>query len=388
MRCVAVPRGRALTVLALATIGAWALTFAFGGASVIVPHAYYLPVMFGAVRFGWRGGLATALVSGVLAGPATWQSAATATPQTVSEWVTRLVFFVLIGQVVAWMLDHTLRSVNDDCALATAERELGAGLRAGELSVRYQPVVDLRDGAMAGAEALVRWDHPDGERGPDRFLPTAEQTGLIHDVGAFVLAEACRQAERWRRIAVDAGVAPPAVPVNAPAAELVADDLTARVGAELDATGLPARLLCLEVTEGALITDLDLTARHLRELRDLGVAIALDDFGTGYSSLSYLHRFPVDLLKIDRSFVNELQASSRAHAMVGAIIRMCRELGIEPLAEGVESAAQVTTLRQLGCRYVQGFHIARPERAELATAHLRPATADVVRGSGHGPRER
>jgi len=214
----------------------------------------------------------------------------------------------------------------------------------------------LNDGAVVAAEALVRWAHP--ERGllePAQFISLAEESGTIVAVGRWVLGEACQQAATWR-----GNGNRPAVSVNLSAREMARPDLVEVVGEALDASGLDADRLWLEITESVLMEDADLAVTALSRLRGLGVHLSVDDFGTGYSSLSYLRRFPVDSLKVDRSFVAGLQTDPEDAAIVEAVVSMAHSLGLSVVAEGVETDEQVQRLRALGCEAAQGYFFAAP----------------------------
>jgi diguanylate cyclase (GGDEF)-like protein len=239
------------------------------------------------------------------------------------------------------------------------ERELRQALEAGELRLHYQPIVSLGRGAIHSVEALVRWQHP--ERGlvaPGEFIPVAEESALILQIGAWTLREACEQAHRWRACFGDR--APLPVSVNLSARQLAQPELPEIIKQVLTETGLSAADLAVEITETALIEDSSVPAASLRELRSLGIKIWLDDFGTGYSSLSHLQTFAIDALKIDRSFVGRLCADGDADAIVRAIAAMACALGLEVVAEGVESAEQATEAQALGCDCAQGYYFARP----------------------------
>ncbi len=252
------------------------------------------------------------------------------------------------------------------------ERELREGIDEGQLRLHYQPIVSLETGDIVSFEALVRWEHP--ERGlvpPFEFLPLAEESGLSAPMTAWVLSEACAQMASWRaRFPSWRGGL---MHVNLSAADLGSADLLAMVDGTLARTGCPPAAVCLEVTETALIGDLDLSGEILERLKDLGVAIALDDFGTGYSSLSYLERFPIDILKLDRSFVTALRAHRRP-AIVAAVASMARGLGLPSVAEGVEERAEEKELRTLGYDLAQGFLYARPLPAAEAAVPLSQQT--------------
>jgi EAL domain-containing protein (putative c-di-GMP-specific phosphodiesterase class I) len=237
------------------------------------------------------------------------------------------------------------------------EGDLRQALDAGEFRLVYQPIVALATGQIIGAEALLRWDHPNVTIGPDQFIPLAEETGDIVPIGRWVLAEACRQARRWQR---ETRLGDFAISVNASARELVEPRFVAEVVATLATTGLAPEYLTLEVTESVLLADETAAVGSLRALRAAGIHIAVDDFGTGYSSLSYLDRLPVDGLKIDRSFVQGLAPGRGRSALVSATLGFARALGLTVTAEGVETDEQLRKLQELRCRLAQGFYLSRP----------------------------
>ncbi len=242
------------------------------------------------------------------------------------------------------------------------ESELREGIRNNEFFLVYQPIFRLDDQTMTGVEALLRWRHP--TRGlvmPGEFIPTLEATGMILDVGRFVLEEACRQAAKWAR----AG-RPLTVSVNASGRQLDREDFVGLVERTLAASGLEPRLLTIEITETTLMQDTKLSAMRLRALKQAGVKLAIDDFGTGYCSLAYLQQFPVDSLKIDRSFVSQMESSAEGAALVRTIVQMGRDLNLDTLAEGIETTEQLTRLQLEECKSGQGYLFARP----LAVAAL------------------
>jgi len=259
--------------------------------------------------------------------------------------------------------------------LASQERlALEVGLRGaierGELLLHYQPQVDLASGRVVGLEALVRWQHP--ERGaipPLKFIPIAEDTGQIETIGAWVLEQALAQVGRWRRD----GHADLRVAVNLSAQQLRGDTFTPFVAQALLRHGLPGQALELEITESVAMQDPARTAALLRELRGYGVALAIDDFGTGYSSLAYLKQLPLSCLKLDRSFVMDIEKDPNDAAICTATIQMAHSLGLAVVAEGVETAAQLAFLRGLGCDMVQGYHISRPMPSEDCSRFLQDA---------------
>lgn len=255
------------------------------------------------------------------------------------------------------------RAVNERFTLESALRGALAG---GEMRLHYQPRVDS-SGLARGCEALLRWTHPQlGTIGPDRFIPLAEETGLIARITEFVLDRACRDALQW-------GTTPdaPSVAVNVSSRLFSDGRLPGLVSRVLARWGLPSSRLEVEVTESVLAGNVEQAARQLKELRALGVRIALDDFGTGYSSLSYLRKFPFDVLKVDRSFVLECDQSDDARALVRAIISMGHSLGLEIVAEGIERSSQLTELAALGCEEFQGYLFAVPMPAGDAAAWLK-----------------
>lgn len=238
------------------------------------------------------------------------------------------------------------------------EHDLRFAVERGELDLDYQPEVDLDSGEVLGAEALVRWVHPArGRLAPSRFVPDAERSGLIVPIGKWVLDAACRQAAQWP---VVAGAAPMLVSVNLSLRQLVDRSFVDQVRAALDASGLPPEQLCLEVTESVAIEHLEDVRERLAALRSLGVLLALDDFGVGFSSLGHLHELPVDLVKVDRSFIARLARDDKAVAIVELIVGLGRRLGLRVVAEGVETGEQVAHLRRLGFSWGQGYRLGRP----------------------------
>jgi predicted signal transduction protein with EAL and GGDEF domain len=232
------------------------------------------------------------------------------------------------------------------------ELDLRLALQRDEFEVHYQPIRDLASGEIAVCEALVRWKHPQrGLIAPNHFIPIAEETGLIVQLGDWVLRTACAVAVRW---------ASACVAVNLSPVQFRNPDLVATVKSALEQSGLPAHRLELEITESVLLQNSDTTRAMLHELRGLGVKISLDDFGTGYSSLSYLRSFPFDKIKIDRSFINELATSKDSLAIVRAVTGLGKSLGIVTTAEGVETDAQLELLSREGCTQVQGYLISKP----------------------------
>jgi diguanylate cyclase (GGDEF)-like protein len=245
------------------------------------------------------------------------------------------------------------------------ETALRRAVERQEFRLQYQPIVSLKTGVVSGFEALIRWHHP--ERGlvhPADFIPVAEETGIILPIGSWVLREACRQMQTWK--AANSPEAALTISVNLSGRQFVQSDLIVQIEEILATTGLAASRLKIEITESMIIADLDAAVRILQRLKSLGVRIAIDDFGTGYSSLSYLDRFPIDSLKIDRSFVQSMRIDRSE--IVRAIIALAHSLRLDVIAEGVDAEDQVGQLKSFGCDYAQGYLYSRPLDALAAEA--------------------
>jgi diguanylate cyclase (GGDEF)-like protein len=253
--------------------------------------------------------------------------------------------------------------------------DLEHGLEAGQFHLVYQPIVDLASGGPVGLEALLRWNHPSWMIGPAEFVPFAEETGMIIPLGRWVLEEACRHA-----VALDATPAGRGldVSVNVSAVQLARAEFVDDVAGVLKATGLDPSRLILELTESVLLDREGAPMNSLTRLHDLGIRLAIDDFGTGYSSLSYLHDLPIDILKIDISFVAALDAGREAPAVVRSIIRLAGTLGLHTIAEGIERPEQAGRLRTLGADYGQGFLFAAPLSSEELAAYLRDGASSAT----------
>jgi diguanylate cyclase (GGDEF)-like protein/PAS domain S-box-containing protein len=270
-----------------------------------------------------------------------------------------------------------LEVFNESLRTKALERlELEAGLRDAlaqqQLELHYQPEIDLKTGALYGMEALLRWTHPiHGMVSPARFVPIAEQSGLIVSIGEWVLRTACIQAAEWRA----AGHTDFVMAVNLSPRQLSDPNLSTVVADTLAATGLPASALCLEITESAIMEDPDAAHAVLQGLKALGVRLAIDDFGVGYSSLSHLkYLLPVDVIKIDKSFVDGITDGGDDRAIIAAIISLAHELGVQAIAEGVEDGAQVAALRSMNCHVAQGYHFSKP----LPAAHLDLSHSEIL----------
>jgi len=261
------------------------------------------------------------------------------------------------------------------------ETALRHAIGSGQMWLVYQPIVDLNSNRRCSVEALLRWNHPTlGMIPPSEFIPIAEETGLIVPLGQWVLREACLAMRQWRD--TDAAQAPPTVSVNLSRAEIaLGGALREQIVATLRLTGLPASCLQLEITEREFMRNPDRALALLRELKRLGVGLAMDDFGTGTSSLAMLRHYPFDIIKIDRSFVQDLAQDADVLAVIHATINLIENLGMASLAEGVEEPRQVAILQSLGCRLAQGYVFSEPVPASRVLEDTEPTT-QALRAAG------
>jgi EAL domain-containing protein (putative c-di-GMP-specific phosphodiesterase class I) len=242
--------------------------------------------------------------------------------------------------------------------------ELEQAIEGGQLLLHYQPVIGLADGEIVGVEALVRWQHPgQGLVPPLDFIPLAEESGLVVPLGQWVLNRACADLGRWQKPWTASGRPPLRVAINVSPRQLQSSEFLVMVDETLARHQVDPAWLIFEITEGVLIQDSEDVMRRLRDIESRGISLALDDFGTGYSSLSYLHRFPIEILKIDQSFVRGMDEREDRKRIIEAIVSLAAGLGLELVAEGIESESQASRLRELGCRLGQGYHLGRPAPA-------------------------
>jgi diguanylate cyclase (GGDEF)-like protein len=254
------------------------------------------------------------------------------------------------------------------------ETELRRAIEARELTLAYQPIVDLGTGTPAGFEALARWNHPRrGPISPSEFIPVAEESGLIVALGRWALEQAVETLAAWDRAA--GAPLPFSVSVNLSAIQVARDDVPATVAELLGRHDLPGDRLTLELTESAIIQDPRRATKVLEALKRLDVRVAMDDFGTGYTSLAYLQRLPIDVLKIDRSFVSGMLGDADSVAIVRAILSLANALGMETTAEGIDSAELLVAITELGCTHGQGFHFAKPLKPEAVLDYWRSRSA-------------
>ena len=276
------------------------------------------------------------------------------------------------GTLAHMQLEHDLRR-----AIAkTQDQAISGETEAPEFWLQYQPIVSLKTNRIMGFEALIRWNHP--ERGlisPADFIPLAEETGLIVPIGQWVLRQACHQLSVWHQLI--SSPCPLIVSVNLSSRQFVQPDLVDQISQILQETNLNPRYLKLEITESVVMENAEVATTMLQQLKSLGIQLAIDDFGTGYSSLSYLHRFPIDTLKIDRSFINRIDIDGENLELVRTIVTLAWNLGMDIIAEGVETAKQLAQLKALKCEYAQGYFFARPLNCEAATALVLQGTIAV-----------
>jgi EAL domain-containing protein (putative c-di-GMP-specific phosphodiesterase class I) len=262
-------------------------------------------------------------------------------------------------------------------AQLTLESELRRAVERAELRVHYQPIVEASSAEVLGFEALVRWEHP--ERGlvpPLEFIPLAEETGLINDIGQWVLTEACRQLQEWRsRFPERPDLY---MSINLSARQFLQPDLVEWIDAAIVAAGVEPCYIALEITESVLLHNPEAANKTLLDLKARGLHLYVDDFGTGYSSLSYLQNFPFDALKIDRAFVSRLMPGIEEVEMVSTSIAIARNFNMNVIAEGVENVGQLERLIELGCRRIQGYYFSKPLPADAVGAFVEASVASSV----------
>jgi EAL domain-containing protein (putative c-di-GMP-specific phosphodiesterase class I) len=257
------------------------------------------------------------------------------------------------------------------------EADLSAALRDEQFFLLYQPIFDLSSRDVVGVEALIRWNHPArGILPPESFIPLAEESGLIVAIGRWVLDEACRQAAVWAAEGLGIGVS-----VNVSAYQLGLAGFVEDVRRALQESWIEPSSLTLEITETALMRNVPAACERLKEIKALGVRVAIDDFGTGYASLSNLQRMPVDILKIDMSFVAALNDGGESRELLGAVLGIGQALSLAVIAEGIEEQSQLSTLEEMGCKMAQGFLMGKPSPAEVIESLLGPRAARRAVGS-------
>jgi EAL domain-containing protein (putative c-di-GMP-specific phosphodiesterase class I) len=269
------------------------------------------------------------------------------------------------------------RTIRRSVGRLSLEDQLRSAIDRDEFVLHYQPQVQIESRRLSGAEALVRWQRSDDTLvAPAGFMPLCEQSGLITALGELVLTKACAQMVAWQQ----AGAAPPRLGVNVSARQFYQRDFAGMIERVLAATSMPPSSLEIEITETVAMQTSHRALAMLRDLRSMGIAVAVDDFGTGQSSLGYLKRFPVDTVKIDKSFVADLEADEDNEWVVTAVLMLANHLGLRTVAEGVETERQVAFLMQHDCREIQGFLVARPLEADVFAAEYLSSPARALRG--------
>lgn len=359
-----------LSVLLFAgvTLAITTLVVLTGGAPNTWVHLYYIPILYVAVLHGARAAAGAGIVAGLVVGPWMASSVNGASHQALDSWLVRMALFVAVGVIVAWLAREQPRPLDTMVHDAVMAQGLRAAIKRDQIRVHYQPLIDLTDGDVVGFEALCRWD--DAKQRPvppSEFITEAERTGVIVPLGRRVLYQVVDQARRW----ADTGHEGLLMTVNVSGVQLsdpgfLADLVEVARSHETDAFGL-----CLEITETAIIADPARARATLIDAHELGFTIALDDFGTGQSSLAYLADFPIDIIKIDMSFVAAMDTDPKSHALVRAMVQMAHSLGALTIAEGIETREQLSALRALGCAIGQGYYLGRPSDAASVDWHTR-----------------
>ncbi|MGY6501250.1 MAG: EAL domain-containing protein [Acidimicrobiales bacterium] len=367
---------RAAAIIGGGLAASTGLTVALGGPSVVAPHWFYIPIAVAGVRFGPKGAAVAGVSAGLLAGPVIPAETYGDATQDLLDWGSRLAFFVVLGVLLAYLgrrtTVHAMRSLERD----RRATELARALEQEEFRLVFQPVVELSGGTVVGVEALIRWEHPErGVVAPSEFIPPAELSGDIVAIDRWVIDRACEQLGRWN---VELAPLRLGLAINVSGVHIGRPELEETVLSAAERHGVGLDQLVLEVTETALVEEMTLAAECLHRLRDLGVQVAVDDFGTGYASLRYLGRLPVDVVKVDRSFVAAMRADAASRSIVASVIELARSLGAITVGEGVEMAEDLDTLRSLGCDAAQGYFIASPADPDLIDALLANGTAAVV----------
>ncbi|MFP4512817.1 MAG: EAL domain-containing protein [Acidimicrobiales bacterium] len=354
--------GSPLTSVAMigATIVAsWGLSYLWGGSRTVGPQLFYAPIIIAATRFGHLGAFITAVVSGVVCGPLLPFNVQLDLAQSTGNWTLRLLVFVVIGQVVAALHLRSLPAVRERLDARQFRQRVLLALDADEIRPVYQPFVDLGSGRIVGVEALARWHTPDGQvERPAEFIPQAEAAGVITAIDLEILRQAASQVAAWRTTVL-ADFDEFVLSVNLSGRGFEDPDLAAHIEAVLDGPGLAPSSVVIEVTETALIADHERAATRMAELKAVGVRIALDDFGVGQSSLAALHRYPIDVIKLDRTFL-ALTGADRL-GLLTAVVDLAGGLSTElVVAEGIETPAHLRGVVSAGCLFGQGFLFDQP----------------------------
>jgi EAL domain-containing protein (putative c-di-GMP-specific phosphodiesterase class I) len=376
------------TPVAVGVIGcvmafSWMVSYVAGGSSVVPPHFFYIAVILAAVRFGPKGVLVVGVLSGLIAGLLVPAHVSTGEGQALSDWLTRMGFFVTIGLVLAFILRRPSLAWGTWLQMLRIDRDLHSAIACGELRPHYQPIFDICGNRqrIVGVEALARWHHPTrGMITPGNFVPAAETSGRVNEIDDVVLQHACEDGAKWARVM---GEDTFAVSVNVSATGLSDPDLVGRFVRRMAEAGIEPSRVVVEVTESAAMADIDHSITQLAALKELGVRIAVDDFGTGYSSLAYIHRLPIDTIKIDQSFTARIIDEPEAGRLVASVILLAHSLGMDALAEGVETAEQLQALKEMRCDFAQGFYLSQVLPADEITTLLEVQASTRPDRHGH-----
>jgi diguanylate cyclase len=375
-----------IAVIGATLAGAWGLSYWWGGSKTVGPQLFYAPIIIAATRFGHLGALVTGVAAGVICGPLLPFDVELGIDQSTGNWGLRLLFFVVIGQVVAALHLRSLPAAQERLDARAFRQRLGEALRAGRIQPVYQPFVDLESGRIVGLEALARWHADDGSVGmPAEFIPRAEAAGVVTAIDLEILRLAATQLVAW-----DSGVLRDSddlefiVSVNLSGRGFDDERLADKVEATLAEVGLAPQRVVIEVTETALVTDLKRAAARMTELKAVGVRLALDDFGVGQSTLAALLHYPIDVIKLDRTFLTLTLAEQRP-GMLSAVVDLATRLGPDlVVAEGIETPMQLRGVVAAGCNFGQGYLFDQPldaqtiERALEAGAYHLPSPSSEM----------
>jgi EAL domain-containing protein (putative c-di-GMP-specific phosphodiesterase class I) len=352
------PRSRlAATALAVTALGVvWWAAYISGGSRTSLTHLFYVPVVLAGLRLGLPGAAGVAGLAAVLAGPGLPLDVDAGEPQPTWNWLLRGVVFLLIGVVTSWLSRSGHGSLRTSIRDARISARLRHAVRRGDLEVHYQPIIDLDTGVVVGLEALARWTDPIlGPVSPSTFIPVAESSALIDDVDRYVLGAAARQVMKW------SGVDPTlTLSVNVSATRFADPRLLDDVDEALAMSGLDPHRLQLEITETAVIGDIEGAASQISMLQEKGVRVAVDDFGVGRTSLGYLAELGVDTVKLDRTLVSRAAVDPQSGRLLAGLVSMFGYLGVQVVVEGISTPEEYLQVASSGCSRGQGFFLARP----------------------------
>lgn len=365
-----------VATIVLGLVAVWVANYVAGGSKTAFPHLFYIPIFYAALRFSWAGAVTSAVLAGLLCGPAMPQNVEDGIAQSVSGWVIRMMFFLAVGLFVALSVRSRAKPFGEVITDTITSRRLLRAVRLGAVEPYFQPIYDCSTRTVVGVEALARWNGPNGIITPDFFIPVAERTGAIVDLDRFMVNSAARTVQSWT-----ATHGPIRLSVNLSATRLADDGLLGEIERVLADSRLPAQQLQIEITESAFIDEPDFAARQIAGLRMMGVRVAIDDFSAGQSSLLYLSQFPVDTVKLDQSLVREVTTDPRIASIVAGVVLLVHGLGADTVAEGVEGVGQCEFLDSIACTHLQGFHIGRPVPAVQALELIeRSQRTDLAKG--------